>query len=145
VDYSHGVPQYTPRDRGLARLTRQVQPANGGGFAAALVVGSTAELAVVAVAALGTLPTVVIGPRASEAAFTPRIAIDTGVGGIHDGGTAYRMDEVPLPLRPPLPGPRTAVETLTTLTRAVVERRRTAARDAAERGAGGGPVDGSAG
>ena len=47
-------------------------------------------------------PVIVIGPRASEAPFAVRVAIDTGVAGIHEAGTAYRMDEVPLPLRPPL-------------------------------------------
>jgi formylmethanofuran dehydrogenase subunit B len=30
------------------------------------------------------------------------VAVDTGVAGIHEGGTAFRMDDVPLPLRPAL-------------------------------------------
>jgi formylmethanofuran dehydrogenase subunit B len=65
------------------------------------------------------MSTVVIGPRASEARFTTRVAIDTGVAGIHEGGTAYRTDEVPLRLRPPLPGGRSAVEVLAALLTAV--------------------------
>ena len=60
-------------------------------------------------------PVVVIGPRASETSFPVRVAIDTGVAGIHEGGTAYRMDEVPLPLRPPLGGARSAADTLSAL------------------------------
>jgi len=50
------------------------------------------------------VPAVAIGPRASAAGFTPQVAIDTGVAGIHEGGTAFRMDDVPLPLRPALAG-----------------------------------------
>ncbi|HZB28337.1 MAG TPA: hypothetical protein VE282_07225, partial [Gemmatimonadales bacterium] len=70
-------------------------------------------------AALPELRTVVIGPRASESAFKPLVAIDTGVAGIHEGGTAYRMDEVPLRLRPPLEGARPALPVLLALHEAV--------------------------
>jgi formylmethanofuran dehydrogenase subunit B len=48
--------------------------------------------------------------------FGPRVAIDTGVAGIHEEGTAYRMDEVPLALHPPLTGRRSTAETLLALT-----------------------------
>jgi len=58
---------------------------------------------------------VAIGPRASAAAFKPAVSVDTGIAGIHEGGTAYRMDEVPLPLRPALAGPPTAAGTLRAL------------------------------
>jgi formylmethanofuran dehydrogenase subunit B len=30
------------------------------------------------------------------------VTISTGADGIHAAGTAFRMDDVPLPLRPPL-------------------------------------------
>jgi formylmethanofuran dehydrogenase subunit B len=65
---------------------------------------------------------IVVGPRASESPFPVRVAIDTGVAGIHEGGTAYRMDDVPLRLRPPLGAERTAVSVLTGLLRAVRDR-----------------------
>ncbi|MBA3345021.1 MAG: hypothetical protein H0T44_06925 [Gemmatimonadales bacterium] len=105
VDFSGGFPRYSPGSRGLERL-------RGGGFAAVLIVGSAAELAGELEARRAPVHAVVIGPRASEAPLTARVAIDTGVAGIHEGGTAYRMDEVPLPLRPPLPGARSTAETL---------------------------------
>jgi formylmethanofuran dehydrogenase subunit B len=111
VDYARGYPQYMPGDRGLDRLMK-------GSFTAALVVGSP-DLSGEAVVALGNIDTVVIGPRASQATFTTRVAIDTGVAGVHEGGTAYRMDEVPLSLRPPLPGQRSSLQTLLALTEAV--------------------------
>ena len=114
VDYSRGYPRYLPGQRGLDRLER-------GSFNAALVVGSP-SLGEDAAAALGSIDTVVIGPRASQAPFTTRVAIDTGAAGIHEAGTAYRMDEVPLSLRPPLTSQRSAVETLLALTDAVRDR-----------------------
>jgi formylmethanofuran dehydrogenase subunit B len=61
------------------------------------------------------VPTVAIGPRASVSCPAARVTIDTGIAGIHEGGTAYRMDEVPLPLTPPLTGPRSAHDTLRSL------------------------------
>jgi formylmethanofuran dehydrogenase subunit B len=60
-----------------------------------------------------------IGPRASEADVPTTISIDTGVAGIHDEGTAYRMDEVPLELQPCLTGPRSAADVLQQLALAV--------------------------
>lgn len=114
VDHAQGHPRYMPGDRGLDRLA-------SGRFTAALVVGS-ANLGEVAAAALGGINTVAIGPRASQAPFTTRVAIDTGVAGIHEAGTGYRMDEVPLSLRPPLPGQRSALQTLQALTEAVRTR-----------------------
>jgi formylmethanofuran dehydrogenase subunit B len=111
VDYSRGFPRYTPEDRGLERLTRR-------GFKAVLVVGSPV-FDDRAREALSAVSSVAIGPRASQAGFNPRVAIDTGVAGIHDGGLAYRMDEVPLSLRPPLSGPRTTTDVLGSLSDAV--------------------------
>ena len=96
----------------------------GDGFDAVLVAGSAAELPRAAKTTLAGLPAVVIGPRASEARFDPRVAIDTGVAGIHEAGTGYRMDDIPLPLTPPLPGRRTAAETLASLLGALRERRK---------------------
>jgi formylmethanofuran dehydrogenase subunit B len=114
VDHSRGYPRYTPGDRALDRLAR-------GGFTAALVVG-LASMGADAAAALGRIDTVAIGPRASQAPFTTRVAIDTGVAGIHEAGTGYRMDEVPLSLRPPLTTQRSAVQTLQALVEAVGTR-----------------------
>ena len=117
VDFSAGFPRYTPAARGLASI-------GNGGATAVLIVGSAGGLEAETSAALGRLPTVVIGPRASEAPFAARVAIDTGVAGIHEAGTAYRMDEVPLPLRPPLAGRRSAAATLDALLAAVRARLR---------------------
>jgi formylmethanofuran dehydrogenase subunit B len=115
VDYSSGSPRYAPGSRGLLQLTT-------GRFAAALIVGSTTALPRETNEPLARMPTVVIGPRASETSLGSRVSIDTGVAGIHEAGIAYRMDEVPLPLRPPLTGPRSAAAALSALLAAVQAR-----------------------
>jgi formylmethanofuran dehydrogenase subunit B len=115
VSYRAGYPQYIPGYRGLPA-------AFAGEMAAMLVVGAAASLGAGLADLAGRTPVVLVGPRASEAGFPARVAIDTGVAGIHEGGTAYRMDDVPLPLRPPLGAPRGAAETLAALLAAVQAR-----------------------
>jgi formylmethanofuran dehydrogenase subunit B len=114
VDYSRGHPRYTPGERGLDRLA-------SGAFRAVLVAGAP-TLDGSTSSSLSGASVVAIGPRASRASFPTRVAIDTGVAGIHEPGVAYRMDEVPLPLRPPLAGQRSAAETLNALHTAVRTR-----------------------
>lgn len=120
VSYRDGTPRYAPASRGLAWAV-------AGGAGAILVAGAAASLGDLLAEVTAKTPAVVVGPLASEAPFPTRVAIDTGMAGIHEGGTAYRMDDVPLPLRPPLEGPRSAAETLELLLGAV------RARDAEER------------
>jgi formylmethanofuran dehydrogenase subunit B len=114
VDYSRGFPRYEPAARGLERL-------GDGVYQTALLVGSPPSTESVH-AALSRVSTIAIGPRASQGGFPNRIAIDTGIAGIHEAGTAYRMDEVPLALRPPLSGPPLAVDVLAALREAVRSR-----------------------
>jgi formylmethanofuran dehydrogenase subunit B len=106
VDFSRGHPRYAPEQRELQQAEKR--------FSAVLIVGS-APFDEQTTPALANIPMVIIGPRASQSKFSPRVAIDTGVAGIHEAGTGYRMDEVPLSLRPPLSGPRTTVEVLDAL------------------------------
>jgi formylmethanofuran dehydrogenase subunit B len=114
VSYRNGAPQYRPASRGSAA------PAEAWG--GILVVGSVAALGSTLRGTASRTPVIVVGPRASESPFPVRVAIDTGVAGIHEGGTAYRMDDVPLRLRPPLGAERTAESVLTGLLRAVRDR-----------------------
>jgi len=103
VDFAGGSPAYRPHAGAAALLA-------AGEIDAALVIGSSGSVAEPVTSGLARVATVAIGPRASAAGFTPQVAIDTGVAGIHEGGTAFRMDDVPLPLRPALSGlgPRAA-------------------------------------
>jgi formylmethanofuran dehydrogenase subunit B len=103
VSFREGYPRSVPGSSGLDRMRSGVADA-------ALVAGSVAALGD-SRGSWAKVPTVVIGPMASAAAEA-RVAIDTGVAGIHEPGTGYRMDEVPLPLTPVLDTPRGAAETL---------------------------------
>jgi formylmethanofuran dehydrogenase subunit B len=115
VSFEDGTPAYTPDRRALA---------DSAAMGAVLVVGAVAAVAPALERAAAKVPVIVIGPRASEASFPARIAIDTGVAGIHEGGTAYRMDDVPLPLSPPLAeaGARSAADTIAALLEEVLAR-----------------------
>jgi len=108
VDFARGYPSYQPQAGAAALL-------GAGEVDAALVIGTPATLPVPVATALARVRSIVIGPRASAATFQPAVAVDAGVAGIHEGGTAFRMDDVPLPLRPSLEGARAALVTVRAL------------------------------
>lgn len=95
VDFSRGVPRYRPDDTARTLLRR-------GDVDVLLCVGDPSVMRGVESAGVRRI---MIGPRASAATPAAEISVDTGVAGIHAGGVAFRMDDVPLPLRPPLSGP----------------------------------------
>jgi formylmethanofuran dehydrogenase subunit B len=113
VDFSRGYPRYAPplqpsRSRGATRVL--------------LVVGSPPD-SWSPPGSSKDFTTLIVGPRASESKLQPHIAIDTGVAGIHEAGTAYRMDEVPLELTPPLENrTRSAASVIQTLAALVAAR-----------------------
>lgn len=115
VSLREGHPRYRP-GRSAMELLRD------GGADAVLVAGAASSLGPLP---LASVPSVLIGPGASAVAGA-RVAIDTGVAGIHESGTGYRMDDVPLPLTAVLAHPRPADESLELLLRAI---RRRAVRD----------------
>lgn len=116
VDYSRGYPRYSLAERPVTRL-------RNGGFRAALVAGSISADQTTA-GALSAVSTVLVGPRASQSELKSVVTIDTGVAGIHEGGTAYRMDEVPLRLRPPLETSQPTHQVLGLLAYAIRDARR---------------------
>jgi formylmethanofuran dehydrogenase subunit B len=119
VTYASGAPQYRPAGR---------DPFHAAEPSAVLVVGAAAAVGESLRAIADRSPVVIVGPRASEAPFAARVAVDTGIAGIHEGGTAYRMDDTPLRLRPPLQAERSAAAVLSELLAAVQARRPGAAR-----------------
>ncbi len=107
VDFSRGFPRYSPSRHSALALLRDRE------VDVALVVGEAASLPDEIRAQLEGMRTVIVGPRAGEASLgADSVGIDTGVDGIHVPGTAYRTDDVPLPLRAPLPGPRSTADVL---------------------------------
>lgn len=98
IDFATGVSEYCPVDGARERLAR-------GDVDLALVIGRAASLDPDLLAGIAGVSHVLIGPEATASArghVACVAAIETGVAGIHEAGTAVRMDEVPLPLRAPL-------------------------------------------
>ena len=106
VDFARGAPRYRPAGGRAEALLA------GNEVDAALVIGTPATIPGPVADGLGRIPVAAIGPRASTSAVRPVVAIDTGVAGIHEGGTAFRMDDVSLPLRASLAGLRAALDVL---------------------------------
>jgi formylmethanofuran dehydrogenase subunit B len=68
-------------------------------------------------------PTIVLDPKVTHTSRIARVHITTAATGISAPGTVYRMDEVPLPLRPALKGPYpTDEEVLRRISKAVAKR-----------------------
>ena len=109
VDFAGGPPRYRPGAGSAEALLADHE------IDAALVIGAPATIPGPVADALVRIPIAVAGPRASTSAVRPVVAIDTGVAGIHEGGTAFRMDDVPLPLRASLEGPRAALDVVRAL------------------------------
>src|SRR2546425_6388135 len=100
VDFASGYPCYRPHAGAAVLLAR-------GEIDVALLVGSPAGVPQGVAATLAQVTTIVIGPRASAAPFRPKVAIDTGVAGVHQGGAAFPLGDLapPLPPAPPRPPP----------------------------------------
>jgi formylmethanofuran dehydrogenase subunit B len=125
VDYSRGVPRYRPDEASASLLGR-------GAIDAMVIVGNERASGF---PSMDGVPRVVIGPWASQAEPAAEVAIDTGVAGIHEGGMAFRMDDIPLPLRPSVPGPSSAPDTAFVV-EALDARVRARARSGANRSRG---------
>jgi formylmethanofuran dehydrogenase subunit B len=99
VNLARGYPRYNPGEytanEVLARHEADV----------CLLVGSegVAGLSPRAVEYLRQIPTIVLDYPSVESFLPPTVRFTTAVYGVHLAGTAYRMDEVPIPLRAVLP------------------------------------------
>jgi formylmethanofuran dehydrogenase subunit B len=130
VDFSRGYPRYVPYDgTAHARLAR-------GEVDALLLAGSAGLVPPELLSLMTGVPRAVIGPRASESpqlsgSGATTVIIDTGVAGIHEGGTAMRMDDVPLPLRTLVAGPADAAEVARAIGRRLKELGRVSGQAAA--------------
>jgi formylmethanofuran dehydrogenase subunit B len=113
IDFSPGYPRPLAPNSPLSR----------GDVDMSLIVGDAAAVPATVMEALTRTPCALVGPRASEHATSRCIAaIDTGVAGVHSGGTAARMDGVLLPLRPPLDGFEDATALVRSIAAKVLER-----------------------
>src|SRR5690606_33577141 len=90
-----GYPRYAPGEFSASELLAR------GEVDACLLVGSESVSLLPAAARkrLEQIPTIVLDYPHFAPAWTPDVRFTTAVYGIHAAGTAYRMDETPIPLR----------------------------------------------
>ena len=101
VSLTRGYPRFNPGEYSTVDLLVR------GDNDATLVIGADpgATMPKPAIEHLKRTPTIVLDPKVTHTSRLARVHITTAVAGISAPGTAYRMDEVPLPLRPPLKSP----------------------------------------
>jgi formylmethanofuran dehydrogenase subunit B len=99
VNLARGYPRYNPGEFSANEMLER------GEADACLLVGSegVGRFSAAAVAHLRRIPTVALDYPTVESANRPTVRFTTAVYGVHRPGTAYRMDEVPIPLRAFLP------------------------------------------
>lgn len=96
VDLSRGYPRYNPGEYSAHDLLKR------GDVDACLIVGSEtlSAFSESAIRHLRQIPSIVLDYPATQAPFTPTVQFTTAAYGLKAAGTIYRMDGVPLPLRP---------------------------------------------
>ena len=101
VNLSRGYPRFNPGEFSTVDLLVR------GDNDAALILGADpgATMPQPAIEHLRRIPTIVLDPKVTHTSRLSRVHITTAVTGISAPGTVYRMDEVPLPLRPALRSP----------------------------------------
>ena len=101
VSLSRGYPRFNPGEFSTVDLIVR------GDNDAALILGADpgATMPQPGIDHLARIPTIVLDPKGTHTSRLARVHITTAVTGISAPGTAYRMDEIPLPLRPILNSP----------------------------------------
>jgi formylmethanofuran dehydrogenase subunit B len=101
VNLCRGYPRFNPGE--FSTIDLLVRGDND----ATLVIGADpgATMPQPAIDHLARTPTIVLDPKVTHTSRLARVHITTAATGISAPGTVYRMDEIPLPLRPPLKSP----------------------------------------
>ena len=96
VDLARGYPRYNPGEYTAGALLERRE------VDAVVLVGSedVTQLSPAAQRALCDVPVVVLDYPGVTPPIPAAVRFTTAVYGVHRAGTAYRMDEVPIPLRP---------------------------------------------
>jgi formylmethanofuran dehydrogenase subunit B len=111
VSLARGFPRYNPGEYSANEILER------GEADACVLVGSEGvpQMSAAARRRLAAIPTIVLDHPTIASHVTPTVRFTTAVYGIHCAGTAYRMDEVPIPLWPVLPASYRSDEEILTL------------------------------
>jgi formylmethanofuran dehydrogenase subunit B len=101
VNLARGYPRFNPGEFSTVDMLVR------GDCDAALVLGADpgATMPQPAIDHLARIPTIVLDPKVTHTSRLARVHFTTAATGISAPGTVYRMDEIPLPLRPALKSP----------------------------------------
>ena len=119
ISLTRGYPRFNPGEYSTIDLLVR------GDVDATLVLGADpgATMPKPAIEHLRRTPTIVLDPKVTHTSRLSRVHITTAATGISAGGTVYRMDEIPLPLRPPLKSPYPTDEDVVRRIIAAVQRK----------------------
>jgi formylmethanofuran dehydrogenase subunit B len=119
ISMSRGYPRFNPGEYSTIDLLVR------GDTDATIVIGADpgATMPKPAIEHLRRTPTIVLDPKVTHTSRLSRVHFTTAPAGISAPGTAYRMDEVPLPLRPALTSPYPSDEEVLKKIVAAVQRR----------------------
>lgn len=101
INFSRGYPRFNPGEFSAVDLLAR-------GEADALLVISSdpaSNFPQAAIEAMRRIPVIVLDPKFTHTAELARVAFTTATYGINVGGTVYRMDDVPITLRPAFDSP----------------------------------------
>jgi len=119
INLARGYPRFNPGEFSTVDLLVR------GDNDAALIIGADpgATMPQPGIDHLARIPTIVLDPKVTHTSRLSRVHITTATTGISAPGTAYRMDEIPLPLRPPLKSPYPTDEEVVRRIRAAVAKK----------------------
>jgi len=119
INLSRGYPRFNPGEYSTIDLLVR------GDNDATLVLGADpgATMPKPAIEHLRRTPTIVLDPKVTHTSKLARVHITTAATGISAPGTVYRMDEIPLPLRPALKSPYPTDEEVMLKIREAVQRK----------------------
>ena len=119
INLCRGFPRFNPGEFSTVDLLVR------GDIDAAIVLGADpgATMPQPGIDTLARVPTIVLDPKITHTSRLARVHITTATTGISAPGTVYRMDEVPLPLRPALKSPYPTDEEVVRRITAAVSRK----------------------
>lgn len=101
ISFNRGYPRYNPGEFSTVDVLVR------GDTDCAFIIGADpgATMPQPAIEHLANIPTIVLDPHVTHTSRLARVHITTAPAGISAPGTGYRMDEIPMPLRPALKSP----------------------------------------